>query len=430
MVKLKKIKMKSEYSICVIDNVGACYLPIARHLTNYFSKVYYYSVNQNPFPRYGVDAVGTGYDGVERVYEFLGRIDEFDIIFFTDLYFSDWGKHLRSMGKMVWGGSPSEEIETNRKLFKQELNNVNLPVAKTDYITGIDNLLTYLAKSKDSWIKISYYRGEMETFHHINMQNTTIFMNDLRHQLGPLSNKMEFIIEPSIKSIAEIGNDTYSVNGMYPNGMMWGLEVKDTGYIGKAINFNEMPQPIQQVSSKFAPVLKKYNHQGFFSTEIRYTDTKLAFFTDPCMRAGSPPSNTMMMMIDNWADIILGLCQGQIVEPKWNAKYGVEIIIKSPYANDNYMPVIFDMKYDNNIKLKGSFRVDGKDYIMPWKYAGFDMVEFGSVVVIGDNIEVIAQQAITICEQIEAYKLTYEANAIQIALEQIKQVENVLNITF
>ena len=422
--------MKSDLKICVVDNIGGAYLPIARHLSKYFSKVFYHSVNQNPFPRYGIDAVGTGYPEIDKVDEFWGRVDEFDIIFFTDLYFNDWGRHLRSMGKFVWGGSESDIIETDRRLFKEELNNVGLPAIKTTYITGIDNLLRYLSNVKDVWIKISYYRGEMETFHHTNIDNTNIFMADLKHSLGPLGDKMEFCIEPSIDSIAEIGNDTYSTNGEYPKSCMWGLEVKDTGYIGKAMPTIDQPQPIQQVCNKFSSVLKKYKHQGFFSTEIRYTQNKLPYFTDPCMRAGSPPSNTLLEMIGNWDEIIIGLCQNRIVEPKWLGKYGVEIILKSPYANDAYMPVTFDMMYDENVKLKGAFRLDNKDYIIPWKYAGFDMEEFGSVVVIGDDIKTIAEKAIEICDNIDAYKLRYESNAINIAMEQISKVEKALNIKF
>jgi len=426
----KQIKAKSELTICVVDNVGGSYLPIARHLSKFFTKTFYHSVNQNPFPRFGIDAVGTGYPEIEKVDEFWGRIDDFDIIFFTDLYFNDWGKHLRSMGKLVWGGCPSDIIETDRKLFKEELDNVNLPTVKSTYVTGVDALIKAINNIKDVWLKISYYRGEMETFHHINAAHTAVFINDLRHQLGPLANKLEFQIEPSIDSIAEIGYDGYSVNGMYPQSAMWGLEVKDTGYIGKACNANEMPLPVQQVNNKFGSVLKKYAHQGFFSTEIRYTKTKLPFFTDPCMRAGSPPSNTMLNMIGNWDKIIIGLCQGIIVEPEWNAKYGVEIILKSPYCNEAYLPVSFDSKYDANINLKGAFRLDGKDYVIPWKYAGFDMEEFGSVVVVGDNIEDIANQAIAICDKIDAYKLRYESNAINIAMEQIKSVEQAINVKF
>ena len=35
------------------------------------------------------------------------------------------------------------------------------------------------------------------------------------------------------------------------------------------------------------------------------------------MRAGSPPSNTYMDMIDNWDEIIIAGCKGEIVQPKF-----------------------------------------------------------------------------------------------------------------
>ena len=295
---------------------------------------------------------------------------------------------------------------------------------------GVAALEDILKKTKDSWLKISYYRGEMETFHHINWAHTEVFLNDLRHNLGPLADKLEFLVEDGIKSIAEIGYDGFSSNGLFPNKCMWGLEVKDTGYIGKVDDFKTMPRPIQDVNNKFSNVLRQYEHKGFFSTEIRYTENKMSYFTDPCMRAGSPPSNTMLMMIDNWEDIIPAVCNGKIVEPIFNGKYGVEIILKSTYCNDNYLPVSFPAKYDRNVKLKGSFRMNLKDYICPWSQSGFGMTEFGSVVVIGDDINTIAQQALDICAEINAYDMSYEANAINIALEQIKGIEEALKIKF
>ena len=42
------------------------------------------------------------------------------------------------------------------------------------------------------------------------------------------------------------------------------------------------------------------SHTGFYSNEIRYTEDKQSYYTDAAMRAGSPPSNTYMDMIDNW----------------------------------------------------------------------------------------------------------------------------------
>jgi hypothetical protein len=148
------------------------------------------------------------------------------------------------------------------------------------------------------------------------------------------------------------------------------------------------------------------------------------------MRAGSPPSNTYMEMIDNWDEIIIGACNGELVEPSFKCKYGVELILKSNYCNEGFLPVEFPSEYKDNIKLKSSFNINDKDYIIPYKYAGFDMVEFGSVVVVGDDLEEIMNEALEIAGSIDAYKLEYNSNALEIAKEELANIEEVFKIKF
>jgi len=275
--KLAKTKLK----VCVVDNIGGSYLPIAKHLTKYFD-VYYHSVVQNPYPETSVCNVGYGYPDIKVLKDFWSNIDNIDLFIFPDIYFKSWGSALRKMGKLVFGASPSEDLETDRKLFKEELKSVGLEVAPTQYIIGIDNLVKYLKSNVDKWLKISYYRGAFETYHHINWRQSEVFMNELRVSLGPLGNLLEFMVEDPIKSIAEIGGDGYLVNGNNPNSFLQGIEVKDCGYIGKNCLFNEMPQPIQDVYNKFRPILQKYNHTGFYSSEIRVGENGLDYYTDIC----------------------------------------------------------------------------------------------------------------------------------------------------
>lgn len=104
-MKISFTQFKPKNSVCVVDNVGGSYLPIAHRLSEHFDKVYYHSINQNPFPRISLDMIGTGYDNIERIDEFWKRLDDFDIIVFPDIYFNDFGYHLRKIGKKVWGGT-------------------------------------------------------------------------------------------------------------------------------------------------------------------------------------------------------------------------------------------------------------------------------------------------------------------------------------
>ena len=424
--KLAKTKLK----VCVVDNIGGSYLPIAKHLTKYFD-VYYHSVVQNPYPNSSVINVGNGYKGITVLKDFWGYIDNIDLFIFPDIYFKSYGKHLRKLGKLVWGGCQSEDLETDRKLFKEELKSVGLEVAPTKYIVGIDNLINHLKGVKDKWIKISYFRGDGETFHHISWVQSQVYMNELKVSLGALGSKMEFMVEDPIKSIAEIGGDGFLVNGNNSNSFLYGLEVKDCGYLGTNCDFTKMPQPIQDVYNKFRPILQKYNHTGFYSSEIRVGENGLDYYTDICCRSGQPPGNVYMGMINNWDEILIGGARGELIEPKYAGKYGIELILKSMVQHSDWNPVVYDSKYEDNINLKASLVEDGTHYIIPFDQAGLGkMVEFGSVSVIGNDIQTITNQALEIAKSIDCFGLMYEENSLEKARESISKIEDSLKIKF
>lgn len=430
ILNFKQLNTKSPLSVCVIDNCGGFYISTAKRLSEFFETTYYYSVNQSPFPRMSIDSVGKGYDNIIKMDEFWANIDLFDVIVFPDIYFNDWGKHLREMGKLVWGGCESEVLETNRKVFKQELEAAGMPVAPTKYIMGVSELENFLSSVKDRWIKISYYRGELETFHHIDMPHTKQWLNEITYKMGPMAEQIEFLIEDPIESIAEIGCDGWAINGQYPEQLVWGCEVKDMGYVGKRANYTDLPAPIQDVNAKFMPILKKYNHTGFYSNEIRYTEAGVPYYTDACMRAGSPPSNVYLAMIDNWAEIITAGCKGELVQPNFIAEYGVEIMLKSPYCNEGYLNISYPEEYKENIRLKGCFKVGDVEYIIPFPQAAFDMEDFGSVVVVGDNLEEIINKALEIASSVEGYRVHYNAAALPEAIEKLNGIQEALKIKF
>lgn len=430
-LKFNKLKFSAEITVCVCDNIGGTYVNVAQELSKYFKKVFYHSVNQNPFPMISMSNIGTGYDTIERTNDFWANIDQYDIIIFPDIYFKDWGNRLRKMGKMVWGGCSSEDLETNRHLFKDELESQGMNVAPTKYIIGIKKLKNYLKSKEDKWIKISYYRGNMETFHHINMNQSLVWLENLTVTMGPLGEEIEFIVEDSIESIAEVGFDGWSINGKFTEEQIWGIETKDCSYIGTHVTRSSMPAPVNEVNNKFSSVLSKYNHIGFYSTEIRVGKDGKNYYTDPCMRAGSPPSATYLALISNWDEIIMAGCKGEIVEPKFKAKYGCELIIKSNYCYKNYLPITIPEEYRDNVKLKGSFRYNNQDYIVPFEQGGIlEMDAFGSIVVVGDNVDDILNKAIEIAGCLECYGLTYDGDALNKSKESISKITSALKITF
>lgn len=423
--------MQSEYSVCVVDNIGGIYLNVALKMSEYFSKVYYHCVVQNPFPMLSSCKVGTGFDQIEIIKDFWSNLDNFDIIIFPDIYFSQYTPLLKSLGKLIWGGYKAEELELDRKLFNIELENAGMNVVNTNYITGLDNLISYLKDKEDKWLKISYYRGNFETFHHINMNQSMVMLNNLKLTMGPLANDVEFLVCDNLDSVAEVGYDGYCVNGMFPQNQIVGIEIKDLGYVSTNMNIENVWPPVREINGMFAPVLQKYQPTGFYSNEIRVGKDGLNYYTDPCMRCGAPSSGVYLDMITNWDQIIIGGCQGNMVEPKYSGKYGVELILKSTYCNNNFMPITIPDEYKQYVKLKGAFIQDGQYYIIPFIQCGInDMEAFASVVIIGDNFDEILNKAIEVADSIECYGLTYDKDALNRAKQSASDVTKLYNIEF
>jgi len=416
----------SNLRICVIDNIGGSYLNIALKLSPYFSKTYYWSNNQSPFPRISLSSVGSGFEQIEVLKTFWDNLDQFDLVVIPDIYFTGYAPALRKLGKLVFGGSPSEVLETDRKLFKETLERLNLPVVPYTYIKGINNLKKYLSTKQNLWVKISYWRGEVETFNYINKTHSGNIIEELLFNLGDLESEIECIVEKPLESIAEVGFDGYFVAGQY--GGIEGIECKNVGYVGKAQNI--FP-PVTNINNAFSKVLQAYGHIGLYSTEIRYTAKGEAYYIDPCMRAGMPPSNVYLELISNWNEIIPAAAQGEFVEPKYKATYGCEIILKSSYVNTNYLNITFPPEYADNIALKGAFKTDGQISIIPFKkFAGYELEEVGSVVVIGNDLQQILSRAVEIAGSVEGYDLRFDENALEKVMASIAETEKCFEIKF
>ena len=418
---------KSEQTICLYDNIGGSYLPIALRLSPYFKKTYFYSPNPNPFPRPGLSYIGKGYEdqGVFQIDDFWNKLNEIDIVILPDSYQSDIGQHLRSIGKMVWGGAPSDVVETNKKTFYDVVERLGLPASNIKYIKGITALKDYLFDKSNLFIKTYPFRGVIETFQYINWNFNNVIFKDLEFANGPMAEELLFIVQDPIDAICEFGSDYYSVGNQIPKTRCFGIETKDAAYISKAEP--NPPAPIKYVDETFAAALGAYKHCGWFSTEVRYTENFIPFFNDPTPRCGMPSGLSMISLISNWHEIIPGACKGIFVEPVYKYKYACELIIRTSYSNKNYVPVTFPKEYAPNINLKGSFIIDGQSFIIPFlKETGFELEQIGTVCCWGNDIESVMTEAVSIASQIEAIDVKFDATALDSAKEAIEKVEKAL----
>lgn len=421
---------KSDKSICIYDLKGGSYLNMAQLLSPYFAKTYYFSENKDAFPHPALSAIGTGFDEFERVNDFWFNLNSFDIIVFPDGGCQDIADHLKLMGKKCFGGSHMSDIEESRSAFNELLQRVDLPVPNSITVKGIPNLIKALKTKKNKWIKVSKWRNMVETYNWIDYTSSKFWLDELIHKMGPLADTelVEFIIQDPIDAIAEIGCDGYTLNGQMPEALICGIECKDAGYVGKVTR--DIPEPIKWVNDKFATVLKSYKSNGFYSTEIRYTEQKIPYYTDIAARAGMPPSSSYLSNINNWNEIIPSISEGIWCEPKYKSIYMVELILKSNFSKDGYLPVTFPEELAPYITFKGAMKVNGKVFIVPFSLSNIDMVEFGSVVVNDDNLDLAISKALEIADQIQAYEIRYDKAAADSIKEELTRMEEAINYKF
>lgn len=390
---------------------------IAEKLSESFGKVFYYSPWESAFPSSNQILVGQGIDGIIRVNSFWDIIDESDIFVFPDVYCGDVALHLAELGNPVWGSRHGEELETYRKQSKKHLQSLGIPIGKYEIVIGIFALRQYLKEHDNQYVKISLTRGDCETFHSENYKLIESRLDALETKLGAKKIITEFIVEDAIEPAIEVGTDTYCIDGKFPAGGLSGIEIKDQGYVCAYKNFNDMPEQLTSFNLKIAETLKKYNYRNFISSELRITEDLIPFAIDPCLRAGSPPSEIYTNMYENFADIIWNGAHGICIDPIVTKRFGVQAIIKSEWADENWQIIQYPEELKDNIKLKYNTRLNDDCYIIPQHSGHF---EIGSVVALDDTIEGAIEKVREYADQVKGYGLTVCTDSIETGLEELK----------
>ena len=267
-------------SCLVIDNGGFVYL--AERLAREFGHVYYTRPLGEEFPKAFQCYVGEGLTGVERLgWQKAARMmlgDEFDFYFCPDVNQDGFVEGLRERGNIVWGIGKAERFETDRWYMGEMLEKCDLARPDREKVAGGKALVEALKGRKDVWVKTSTWRGDWETLSWIDEFVSLPTLNDRLHNLGVLAHEFEFIIEEGIEGV-EIGFDGYTVNGQFPKKCLWGIEDKDTRYIG--VMTENLPAPLQEANDKLSVFLKEYGARGAYANELRGKGDEW-FLIDPC----------------------------------------------------------------------------------------------------------------------------------------------------
>jgi hypothetical protein len=315
-------------------------------------------------------------------------------------------------------------------------NSIDLITCATDYppeIRGIyENKIKYYKKS-DLYVYKNLDIGVISVLDNLSVSEvlsvcnkkfrigcgTTrvgLFHRQLNNRSPDSAQLMEFIDEEKIDGV-ETGCDIWTVDGQYPQYGMYGWEIKDQCYIGKITQTALMPKAITYVNSKLSKVFKEEESRGFFSTEVRVDKDKNPFLMDFTARCGNPPYQLHLEMIDNLLEVMYEGAKGNLIEPKYNSKYGAVAIIESEFAEENWMPIQIEEDAKKWIKIMNMCVIDGITYSLPI----YGLSEIGAVVGTGNTL----QEAIDNCkkhaDQIKGYKLTVETLSFDEAEKVIEE---------
>lgn len=320
------MKPLSESVVCVIDH--GLFHHVARRLARDCKKVYFWTPWERSFPVIREGNIGSGFQDVKRIEDFWPIKSEVDFWVFPDVGFAGLQEELKSQGFAVWGAGEGDKIETLRGKFLTKIEEVGLQIPPHTVIVGMDELRAHLKDKTDKWIKVSKWRGDWETMHWRDWDQDEQALSFKENQIGPVSEDLTFYVFDPIETEIEDGSDAYFCGGKFPDRVIHGMEAKDKAYLGTFCDFKDLPSPVLETNDKIASVLAAVDYNGFFSTEVRIKTPEDFYFTDPTCRCGSPPSQVMTEMLENFSEIVQAGAHGGCLEPVEAAEFGMQLMVK------------------------------------------------------------------------------------------------------
>jgi hypothetical protein len=287
------VESKLNITACIVDT--GFFVSIAEYLSQYYDKVLYYCPAESGYMKSDSERVGEGIGGVEKIYSFWDRIDEVDLFVFTDCYFADVQEYLKSIGKRVWGAGKTSWMELDRFRMREWQEKAGLPTPETIECIGIEDLKESLGENQ--FVKINKYRADMETAKHYDAVRSEQRFDDMKVKFGAYKDSMPFLVENKIEGV-EVGYDGFSIDGKFPQSCIFGLEVKDRGYLGKATDYTNLPDAVKVVNDEVAKVFAEEKMRGAYSNEIRIDDKGNGYLIDQTMRCFS--DDTEILTESGW----------------------------------------------------------------------------------------------------------------------------------
>lgn len=350
----------SSRTALVMDN--GLFLPLARRLARGFGRVLYHTPWVEAFPNLTKAVQGDGFGDVERCQDPWAVLGEVDLVVFPDVGYGPMQVELENMrGLRVWGARRGEELELNRERFMELLGEVGLEVPPHVVVKGWDDLVAELMDREDCYVKLSRWRGTMETTHWRSWELDQDWLYWLATQLGPWKNEVGFVVCEAIPADFEVGADTYCVDGRWPGWMLNGTEAKDKAYLGAVTRKEDMPRELVKVMEAFGPWLEEARYRCQWSMEMRVQgEGDKAYFIDATTRASSPGLASQLGVWGNLPQVMWAGAVGQLVEPEPVAAFSGEVAVCLREDRSQWNSVEVEKEQEEWLALSGCGVVDGK----------------------------------------------------------------------
>ncbi len=397
------------------------FFAISQKLAEVFKTVYYFMPKiSNGFPDHRPIDVGRNVPGVIPVKEWAEVINDVDLVYFPDCHEAALQMFFQNdLKKKVFGSRYAINLEHDRKGTKELMKQLDLPLNEYFVAEGMDELEAVLKENENVYVKSSL-RGDSETFKSTSYILSKGELQRMRNNLGAYQNKETYIVEKPIESIAEVGIDTFCIDGMYPEFVMTGIELKDTGFAGCMTRYMDLPEQLRLVTEKFSLVFRDYNYRGWYSNEVIIAGDMKGYLIDSTCRNPSPPTDLVLEMITNYGEAAWQVASGIVPKIKFDYKWGVQLIIKSETARADPSPLIIPNELKKYVKVKNlTIDDDGTYFYTPF---GVDMVEIGSVIGMGATMKEALSMAKMVAGSIKGFDIKINSDCIEDAQKQIDRL--------
>lgn len=425
-IKFGKLQMNDDLStkrVLVYDD--GLFTGLTWYLAKHFGEVMYFTQWQKANPTQMDMIPGSDYEEFVRVRDFWDVWKSVDLFVFPDCFHDDLQLHLQEQGKRVWGSRKGVTLEMDRWKTKQLLKELGLPVQPCQQINGLDRLISVLKEKENCFVKMSRWRGDMESWHHINMELSGPRMDELAFRFGPFKNEVVFVVEDEIPTNLEVGYDGINIDGQWPDFAMQGYEAKDSGLLAAVMPYKELPELVRYVNEKLAPTFKKYQYRNFFSSEIRVSKDNKPYLIDCTTRQPSPSGEIQIALYENLGEIMWHGSAGEMVPIKTSGKFAAEAMIYSDWAHKHWMTVEVDEKVQPYVTLFNSANVsDTVEAIVPMMQ---DLAvvsnEIGAVIGIGDTLDEAVKHLKENAEGVTGMGVEIKTDALARVIQEIEEAQ-------